>query len=231
VSCESKSFLLQTQVFELERKFKQQRYLSANERDILSKQLKLTPNQVKIWFQNRRYKSKKYTSQSSDFVNASESQPYEISHAVMEPNGNRSDTTTCASDLSSRNYWERNRNELSIFQHTELSSVTDANEAFTVNELNQLSTSLSTVPLASNYEVSPVNHGSGVDDSAGHHNQGFLLNKPCNFHAPNELHPYCPEFKGSNSHTYHFLHSREHNSNENCNFEMPTANYVAHSPF
>ncbi|OXA44194.1 pituitary homeobox 2 isoform X2 [Folsomia candida] len=54
----------QTQVFELERKFQQQRYLSANERDGLAKQLKLTPNQVKIWFQNRRYKSKKCQSPS-----------------------------------------------------------------------------------------------------------------------------------------------------------------------
>lgn len=49
----------QAQVFELERRFKQQRYLSAPERDQLASILKLTPNQVKIWFQNRRYKTKK----------------------------------------------------------------------------------------------------------------------------------------------------------------------------
>lgn len=49
----------QAQVFELERRFKQQRYLSAPERDQLAGVLKLTPNQVKIWFQNRRYKTKK----------------------------------------------------------------------------------------------------------------------------------------------------------------------------
>ena len=54
-----KWFQFQAQVFELEKKFKQQRYLSANERDCLARSLKLTPNQVKIWFQNRRYKSKK----------------------------------------------------------------------------------------------------------------------------------------------------------------------------
>lgn len=46
-------------MFELEKKFKSQRYLSASERDGLAKSLKLTPNQVKIWFQNRRYKCKK----------------------------------------------------------------------------------------------------------------------------------------------------------------------------
>lgn len=49
----------QTQVFELERRFKQQRYLSAPERDHLAGVLKLTSTQVKIWFQNRRYKCKR----------------------------------------------------------------------------------------------------------------------------------------------------------------------------
>ncbi|KAM9834382.1 homeobox protein Nkx-2.5 isoform X1 [Syngnathus typhle] len=49
----------QTQVYELERRFKQQRYLSAPERDHLAGVLKLTPTQVKIWFQNRRYKCKR----------------------------------------------------------------------------------------------------------------------------------------------------------------------------
>ena len=49
----------QQQVFELERRFKQQRYLSAPEREQLANMLKLTSTQVKIWFQNRRYKCKR----------------------------------------------------------------------------------------------------------------------------------------------------------------------------
>ena len=49
----------QGQVYELERRFKQQKYLSAPEREHLAQALKLTPNQVKIWFQNKRYKCKK----------------------------------------------------------------------------------------------------------------------------------------------------------------------------
>ncbi|XP_076811785.1 uncharacterized protein LOC143458799 [Clavelina lepadiformis] len=49
----------QAQVFELERRFKQQRYLSAPEREHLAQLLKLTSTQVKIWFQNRRYKCKR----------------------------------------------------------------------------------------------------------------------------------------------------------------------------
>ncbi|KAM4749090.1 homeobox protein Nkx-2.6 [Rhinophrynus dorsalis] len=49
----------QVQVYELERRFKQQRYLSAPEREQLASVLKLTSTQVKIWFQNRRYKCKR----------------------------------------------------------------------------------------------------------------------------------------------------------------------------
>uniref|UniRef100_A0A8C6SL80 NK2 homeobox 3 n=1 Tax=Neogobius melanostomus TaxID=47308 RepID=A0A8C6SL80_9GOBI len=49
----------QAQVLELERRFKQQRYLSAPEREALAATLRLTSNQVKIWFQNRRYKCKR----------------------------------------------------------------------------------------------------------------------------------------------------------------------------
>ncbi len=49
----------QAQVYELERSFKQQKYLSAPEREHLAGLIHLTPNQVKIWFQNHRYKLKR----------------------------------------------------------------------------------------------------------------------------------------------------------------------------
>ena len=48
-----------SQTYELERRFRQQRYLSAPEREHLASLINLTPNQVKIWFQNHRYKTKK----------------------------------------------------------------------------------------------------------------------------------------------------------------------------
>ncbi|XP_054628598.1 NK2 transcription factor related 7 [Dunckerocampus dactyliophorus] len=47
------------QVSELERRFHQQRYLSAPEREQLALVIKLTSTQIKIWFQNRRYKCKR----------------------------------------------------------------------------------------------------------------------------------------------------------------------------
>ncbi|VDD76033.1 unnamed protein product [Mesocestoides corti] len=49
----------QAQVYELEKRFNQQRYLSAPEREQLALHLKMSSQQVKIWFQNRRYKLKR----------------------------------------------------------------------------------------------------------------------------------------------------------------------------
>ncbi|XP_066247882.1 homeobox protein Nkx-2.3-like [Euwallacea similis] len=51
----------QAQVHELEQRFKVQKYLTAPEREQMAQGLKLTPTQVKIWFQNRRYKNKRQT--------------------------------------------------------------------------------------------------------------------------------------------------------------------------
>ncbi|KAJ0170800.1 hypothetical protein K1T71_013572 [Dendrolimus kikuchii] len=52
----------QNQVHALELRFRNQRYLTAPEREQLAVTLNLSPTQVKIWFQNRRYKSKRIKS-------------------------------------------------------------------------------------------------------------------------------------------------------------------------
>ena len=54
------------QTFELERCFSRQRYLSAPEREQLGQMINLTPSQVKIWFQNHRYKYKRQKEESAE---------------------------------------------------------------------------------------------------------------------------------------------------------------------
>jgi hypothetical protein len=49
----------QWQINELEKMFKRQKYVTASEREFTARRLKLKSNQIKIWFQNRRYKTKK----------------------------------------------------------------------------------------------------------------------------------------------------------------------------
>ncbi|KAL5970233.1 Homeobox protein DTH-2 [Taenia solium] len=56
----------QVQVMELEKRFKQQKYLTAPEREHLAQMINLTPTQVKIWFQNHRYKCKRAFKEKED---------------------------------------------------------------------------------------------------------------------------------------------------------------------
>ncbi len=59
------------QTYELERRFRHQRYLSAPEREQLAHLLRLTSTQVKIWFQNHRYKMKRARIECAQDLNQS----------------------------------------------------------------------------------------------------------------------------------------------------------------
>lgn len=93
----SRAAFSHAQVFELERRFAQQRYLSGPERSDLAKSLRLTETQVKIWFQNRRYKTKRKQIQQHEVavLNATKRVPVQIlvredgsyGHMLMPPSG------------------------------------------------------------------------------------------------------------------------------------------------
>ncbi|XP_046746304.1 homeobox protein Nkx-2.4 [Diprion similis] len=81
----------QAQVYELERRFKQQKYLSAPEREHLASLIHLTPTQVKIWFQNHRYKCKRQAKEKAmaeqNAQNQSASSPRRVAVPVLVKDG------------------------------------------------------------------------------------------------------------------------------------------------
>ncbi|XP_029730993.2 homeobox protein vnd-like isoform X1 [Aedes albopictus] len=78
-----------TQTYELERRFKQTRYLSAPEREHLANMIHLTPTQVKIWFQNHRYKTKRaqIEKSSTSFAHQIGNSPKRINVPVLVRDG------------------------------------------------------------------------------------------------------------------------------------------------
>lgn len=75
----------QAQVYELERRFKQQKYLSAPEREHLASLIHLTPTQVKIWFQNHRYKCKRQAKEKA--MSESHHSPRKVAVPVLVKDG------------------------------------------------------------------------------------------------------------------------------------------------
>ncbi|KAK0409497.1 hypothetical protein QR680_004578 [Steinernema hermaphroditum] len=84
----------QAQVAALEHRFKQQKYLTATERDQLAAGIGLSATQVKIWFQNHRYKCKRQEKEKKmdGVISADESRSPDMSrspspHSPMGING------------------------------------------------------------------------------------------------------------------------------------------------
>jgi len=78
----------QNQVFALEARFKQDKYLSAPERESLASQIGLTPTQVKIWFQNHRYKLKKAEKDGDEIDGENSCGDNNENNNMYENNGN-----------------------------------------------------------------------------------------------------------------------------------------------
>lgn len=73
----------QNQVHALEVRFRTQKYLTAPEREQLARTLNLSPTQVKIWFQNRRYKSKR--SKGPEVSTSTDAKPIRTGKKLYKP--------------------------------------------------------------------------------------------------------------------------------------------------
>lgn len=91
----------QAQVYELERRFKQQKYLSAPEREHLASLIHLTPTQVKIWFQNHRYKCKRQAKEKAMAEQQQSSSPRKVAVPVLVKDGKPCSTGSAEDDGSS----------------------------------------------------------------------------------------------------------------------------------
>ncbi|KAK0091170.1 hypothetical protein PV326_003646 [Microctonus aethiopoides] len=126
----------QAQVYELEQRFKQQRYLSAPEREVLATTLKLTSTQVKIWFQNRRYKNKRARIEDAEKLqtgNVKSQSLKKISVPVLIKDGKPNVNESCSS-----NYWSGFRPEFNVQGISfEFNSDTRISPEYRQNEMRQ----------------------------------------------------------------------------------------------
>ncbi|XP_063774255.1 homeobox protein Nkx-2.4 [Pseudophryne corroboree] len=132
----------QAQVYELERRFKQQKYLSAPEREHLASMIHLTPTQVKIWFQNHRYKMKrqakdKVTQQLQQESNLCQQQsPRRVAVPVLVKDGkpcqNSSNTSTTSQvsqqQNSSNGILSSSNNAVHQHQNQQVNSLNQASD-------------------------------------------------------------------------------------------------------
>merc|ERR1719232_1402042 len=103
------------EVYELERRFKQQKYLSAPEREHLASLIHLTPTQVKIWFQNHRYKQKRQAKEKAMTEPSSPGQARRVAVPVLVKDGKPCSSSDSldpdqSDDISvdAKNHWHTN---------------------------------------------------------------------------------------------------------------------------
>ena len=73
-------------MYELEKQFAIQKYLTAHAREYLAKTLHLSLTQIKIWFQNRRYRSKRQQAKQARLLANSDTKISEVGTLGVQNN-------------------------------------------------------------------------------------------------------------------------------------------------
>lgn len=192
----------QAQIYELERRFKQQKYLSAPEREHLSNMIGLTPTQVKIWFQNHRYKTKKSSKDCKDnksdcgsSPSKSPVSPKRVAVPVLVKDGKPTDSQQSHIPSSNTQLQHHNLQHHHLQQHQQQQQLHHHQQAHSLHPsaISNSSLQLKHDNLPSHHTVSPISqHGhttiptglsgtgnSGLDHSlsvsVGGHNSAAAL--------------------------------------------------------
>ncbi|CAF1045816.1 unnamed protein product [Rotaria sp. Silwood1] len=126
-----------TQIFQLETTFDRKRYLSSADRANLAQGLRLTEQQVKIWFQNRRNKLKRQIVEASQSINsvvASLQTPSSSNNTMIKH------PLTIPSDFSSSSSKQHHRFDPTSFYELATLAAAHAAAAFHNNNKAQSST-------------------------------------------------------------------------------------------
>lgn len=156
----------QSQVLELERRFRQQRYVSAPEREILAQSLNLTATQVKIWFQNRRYKSKRVQIETNNNISTSNHKSSTASFKSHETIASESDSQHLDLEMSPRR--KNKQKEHHLLESTD-DQTTKSNDFSMLNSMSpvKVSTDLHESFYPSRSSVIPPPYSSNLYNPTG----------------------------------------------------------------
>lgn len=128
------------QTYELERRFRQQRYLSAPEREHLASIIRLSPVQVKIWFQNHRYKLKRARQEKGLELNPLPS-PRRVAVPVLVRDGKPCQPTMNGGLMKSNDHhhhgMQTNLPNMSHMSHVGLGSMNNVNSMNTLPSMGE----------------------------------------------------------------------------------------------
>lgn len=144
------------QTYELERRFRQQRYLSAPEREHLASIIRLTPTQVKIWFQNHRYKLKRARQEKGLEMNPLPS-PRRVAVPVLVRDGKPCQSTVNGSLVKTQDHLSLQHNLSNSNMNMNLNSGLSAAAAATHNTLNSIPGMNNIANMASSLSSSSMN--------------------------------------------------------------------------